>query len=167
MKKLIPIALVILSIIGCTEKPKQLNVGDIPFDPARDNPNFEVCNEYLIKQYYVRYSSDNRPGYKGEKKALVSEILSQYTPPVNSNQNGFITIRFLVNCHGETDRFRVESMDFDYNSIQFDKGIAQQLVSIIKELKGWLPRTNKNKSYDYYQYLTFKIEQGQIIQILP
>ncbi len=58
-------------------------------------------------------------------------------------------------------------MDFDYKSKKFDSKIKNQLLAIVKNLDGWIPRKKNNQNLDYYQYLTFKIENGQIIKILP
>jgi hypothetical protein len=110
----------ILLAIGCQPEPKPGDVGDIAFDPAQDDPAFELCNERSVKQYYVRGSYDTPAGYRGEKKALVAEFTARYRFPVVEEENGYLTIRFVVNCRGKTGRFRVQEMDFDYQPKSFD-----------------------------------------------
>jgi len=166
MKYLI-IVLVLFSFQSSLAQNNYMNVGDIQFNASIDNKDFKVCDENNIKQYYSRYSSDNPAGYKGEKRNIEQPFLKAYKYPISKNQTGYITIRFLVNCHGESDRFRVEEMDFKYNSKVFNSKISSQLLNITKQLKDWIPRNGNNQNYDFYQYLTFKIKSGQIIKILP
>lgn len=167
MKKIIPLLIIMaLSVINCSRDDGN-NVGDISFDEQIDDINFQTCNERAIKQYYVRRSSDTAPRYKGEKGSLDREILNSYQFPRTEKENGYVTIRFVVNCRGETGRFRIEEMDFTYTPRKFDEKITTQLLKIVKGLKSWIPRKSYGRDLDFYQYLTFKIEQGQISKILP
>ncbi len=153
--------------LACSTDTIPMDVGDILFDPKLDREDFKVCNEKKVYQYYVRYSADKAPGYQGEKPALEKVFEENYSYPKTAGQSGYLTIRFLVNCHGETGRFRIEEMDRDYKAFQFDSKISEKLLEITKSLDGWIPRKKEEKDLDYYQYLTFKIRDGQIIQILP
>jgi len=36
-----------------------------------------------------------------------------------------------------------------------------------KSLKGWKVKQMESKKIDYYQYLTYKIENGKIVEVLP
>lgn len=157
----------ILLAIGCQPEPRPGDVGDIAFDPAQDDPAFELCNERSVKQYYVRGSYDTPAGYRGEKKALVAEFAERYRFPVVEEENGYLTIRFVVNCRGKTGRFRIQEMDFAYQPRSFAPAIRDQLLSIIRELDDWIPVARDEKKYDFYQYLTFRIEKGQLIRIMP
>jgi hypothetical protein len=165
MKKKILLAIVILTVSCSPDENK--NVGDIPFDKEMDDDSFQVCNEQYIKQYYVRYSSDTPPGYKGEKRGLENAIKNKYQMENSEGEDGYLTIRFIVNCKGKTGRYRIEEMDFAYKPKKFDRKISSQLLGIVKNLNEWTPRKDKNTVYDFYQYLTFKINDGQIVKILP
>ncbi|MCB0546926.1 MAG: hypothetical protein KDD19_05010 [Phaeodactylibacter sp.] len=166
MKPLILLLLFVLAA-GCNQGHQQ-DVGDIPFDQAMDGPEFKLCgHESSTKQYYVRGSSLLPAGYKGEKRALEKAVLEQYAFPVSASENGYVTIRFVVNCRGESGRFRVEQMDFNYQPVRFDPGLVQQLLEITRKLDGWIPVGRDGRTYDFYQYLTFKVRNGQIEKILP
>ena len=165
MKRTIFIIVSIL-ITSCSQNEYK-NVGDIPFDKKIDDINFKICDESNIKQYYVRKSSDTPPNYKDEKRGLEKAILNKYNFPKTEKENGYVTIRFIVNCNGKTGRFRIEEMNFTYQSKKFDSKISSQLFEIVRNLNEWVPRKDKNTEYDFYQYLTFKIENGQIIKVLP
>lgn len=161
------ICLFIILIFASCQSEITKNVGDIDFNPETDSKDFVLCNQSSMRQYYIRGSSDTPPTYLGEKRGLEKEILDKFSPISSSAQNGFITIRFVVNCHGESGWFRVEEMDFDYHPMVFDAAISKQLVSILKGLKGWTPRKRKDIALDFYQYLTFKIVDGEIKKIMP
>lgn len=150
------------------EKPVvKVNVGDIIFDEKIDDPNFQLCNENLIKQYYVRYSSDKPSGYKGEKAAIVKLFSENYSCPNIEGEDGYVTIRFVVNCEGKPGRYRIQEMDFNYLPKKFEKSISEKLLTITKKLDGWIPVSRGEKNFDFYQYLTFRIEKGQIKKIMP
>jgi len=166
MKKILPLFL-ICCFFACQNDKPTLNVGDIVFDEKIDDPNFQLCNENLIKQYYVRYSSDKPSGYIGEKAAIVKEFSENYSCPVMEGEDGFITIRFVVNCEGEPGRFRFQEMDFNYLPKKFDKSIPDKLLNITKGLNQWISVSRGEKKFDFYQYLTFRMEKGQIKKIMP
>jgi hypothetical protein len=164
--KFTTILILLIFAMGCSPEDDR-NVGDIPFNEEWDDVNFKICDETDIQQYYVRYSSDTPPGYKGEKRGLEKIILNQYHYVPSEKENGYVSIRFIVNCEGKPGRFRTEEMDFDYKPVTFDKKITNQLLDIVKNLNDWIPRKRNGESLDFYQYLTFKIEKGQIVKILP
>ncbi|MCH2229757.1 MAG: hypothetical protein MK105_05380 [Crocinitomicaceae bacterium] len=163
-----------LPMVSCEDEPVEIgiehsdtpkNVGDIYFDPKLDDIQFQICNEDNILQYYNFYESLN---YEGEKYALDEQIYAQFKERKRvKNESGYITIRFIVNCHGETGRFRTTQMDQNYELKKFDKSIVEQLESITKSLQGWLPGKGEDTNLDYYQYITYKIDSGKITDILP
>ncbi|MBK7428429.1 MAG: hypothetical protein IPI60_16140 [Saprospiraceae bacterium] len=145
--------------------PKYLRwVGDIAFDPKTDKKDFHLCDADDIKQYH-NFSFGFL--YKGEKIALEKEIREQYNTQNITAQSGWLRIRFIVNCQGETDRFRIIGMDENRKPQTFDKSISDQLLNITKRLKGWLILPDDETRGDYYIYLIFKLENGKIKEILP
>jgi len=136
-------------------------VGDIPFDPATDNPDFAICDESNVLPYNTRYGMF----FDGERYGVLKYFEENYTLLPVKGQTGYITIRFLVNCKGETDRFRVYEMDKEMNETEFDEEIVQNLLRLTKALNGW--KTHVPEPRDYYQYLLFKLKDGRIETILP
>ncbi len=171
--KILYLSILLFSFVSCaqeansfkTEYPPR-HVGDIAFDPEIDNPDFELCNEEKAYQYF---NIGQGLLYKGEQIALKKEFLEKYNSKIAKKESGMIRIRFIVNCEGETDRFRVLGSDENYREKEFDKSITNQLVQITKELKNWngLFNPETQEGWDYYQYLIFKIKDGQIVKILP
>lgn len=149
-----------------TSEIQYLNeVGDIQFDSKIDDPTFKACNPEQSFQYY-NFSKGFQ--YKGEKY----EIWNIWQNISKSNLNilpetGYITVRFLVNCNGKTGLFRIQQMDKDYKKTLFDKNTIYIILNFVKSLNSWPVQEYKQKKVDYYQYLTFKLEDGIIKEILP
>ena len=140
-------------------------VGDIQPDPLLDDPNFKLCgDENQLIQYYAL----NEKPYKGEQWAINKAFKQGYNLAKKEGENGLIRIRFVVNCKGETGRFRLLAMNPDYSERAFDQAITDRLLEITKSLDGWKVLENQKKGpLEYYQYLIFKMKDGQIMEILP
>jgi hypothetical protein len=139
-------------------------VGDIAFDPNLDNKAFRIClGENRVQQYF--HVSEGLP-YEGEKPALVRFFRENYHA-VEVAESGWIRVRFIVNCEGTTGRFRILEADENYQPFTFDPRISDQLLELSRRLTGWKIQPNQEKPRDYYQYLVFKIEAGQLTDILP
>ena len=141
-------------------------VGDIPFDEEIDDPAFQLCRGDSNVLQYFHTSDDALSNYEGEKRALTLQLKAAYNP-VDVKEGGWIRIRFIVNCTGETGRFRVISADDNYQVFTFDQRITAQLLTHVKALDGWKVHEHREQVNDYYQYLTFKIQNGEISEILP
>ena len=139
------------------------HIGDSKFDANLDDPDFKVCNEDMIFQYY---NFGKGLQYKGEKNKI-QEHFNQLKTAKTIPEFGFITIRFIVNCEGKTGRFRVQEMDTTYVEKQFNREFTARYLKLTKQLKGWEVGKLEDRVYDYYQYLTFKIDNGKLIEIMP
>jgi hypothetical protein len=159
----------LILLASCGQKPENQNsylsdVGKIlPDMLLLDYPNFKPCHDDWVLFYY---QTDDAHLYKGEKPAILAAFKDLDLPKISQN-SGYITIRFLVNCKGETGRFRTEQLDFDYKLKIFEGDIVLKILSKTKALDGWLPSTANGYKCDYYNYLTFKIIDNQIAEILP
>ncbi|MFM8912884.1 MAG: hypothetical protein ACKOE6_08225 [Flammeovirgaceae bacterium] len=138
-------------------------VGDIAFDEKVDDPAFKICDEKAVYQYY-NYSQGVE--YDGEKPAIRKKFSNMGRSSLG--EFGYITMRFIVNCEGKIGRFRTQQMDTSYLEKKFDNEFVGELLSRTKSLDGWaIKRNEERKPIDYYQYLTFKIENGVVTEILP
>jgi len=148
-----------------TSKQYPRHVGDITFDPSMDDPSFQLCrSERHVIQYF---NNSGGVEYRGEKIGIIEAFEEKYNPEISKKESGLLRIRFIVNCEGATGRFRATAIDSEFNSKEFDASILDQIMAITKSLEGWIPKTDRGKLSDYYQYLIFKIEEGQIKEILP
>lgn len=160
--------LVSIYMIDCTKRSNEQKypdrVGDIDLKKAYDESGFQICGRQRnIRQYY---NFGKGLEYQGDRRALHKEILTKYKPP-NVKESGWIRIRFVVNCKGESGGFELLESDENYQPFAFNESISSQLMSITKSLSGWKILPGLEMSKDYYQYLIFKISNGQILEILP
>jgi len=159
---------VLLLLVSCktqqdSKTPRWLD--DIQYDSKLDKKDFVVCDEDEVYQYF---NLGNAIHYHGDKPVLINSILENYDSTKVKKESGLIRIRFIVNCHGETDRFRIMQSDLNYKEKVFDKNITNQLMAITKTLDGWGQKyKDDGTSVDYWQFLNFKIVEGKIVKILP
>lgn len=162
----------LFALAGCstvTTPPKETvsprHVDDIAHDTQQDSDSFKTCHG---DQYVIQYFNNSRGlEYEGGKPAIVEAVHQHYDPTKAAKESGLVRVRFIVNCNGESGRFRVLGMDEQYQTKIFSTTITNQLVTITKNLKGWKVKQLNDKERDYYQYLIFKLEQGAIVKILP
>ncbi|GAE66180.1 hypothetical protein SAMN05421692_3884 [Chryseobacterium indologenes] len=139
------------------------HVGDIEFDKKKDDIHFKICDPDTTCQYY----NDSKGfEYEGEKISIEKQ-LKESKIKGNKDTNGYITVRFLVNCEGKSRLFRVQQKNPEYDEKELDKGLATNLLNFTKSLNGWVIKQMESKKIDYYQYLTYKIENGEIVEVLP
>jgi len=163
-----PLLALIALLASCT--PEQAisqsrypeNVGDIAFDPAQDDSSFTLCHPQYVPQYYA---FESEYPLKDGKKALLTWFRDQYKPVPGIN--GFLTIRFVVNCEGKTGRFRLQEMSTQLAAIDIPDEVTAPLLSLTQQLQGWTPFSRNGTPYDHYRYLTFKLVDGNIQEILP
>ncbi|SIT16282.1 hypothetical protein SAMN05421786_10745 [Chryseobacterium ureilyticum] len=142
-------------------------VGDITFDEKLDEAGFEKCGKGKnIPFSFQYYHGPKMFQYKGEKIAIV-EKLKKENIYSEKKINGYITVRFLVNCEGKTGLFRLKHMNSDLKDLALDEELENKLLKFTKSLNGWMPKEIEGLKVDYYQYLTYKIEDGKVSEVLP
>ena len=133
-------------------------------DPTKSllSKDFKACNENSIVDYY----NPGRAHYKSGKNGLRKQILQQYNPK-DYTDSGYLNIRFVINCKGETGRYVIHENDLDLEPTTFNKDLVTQLFNITSSLKNWIPNNFNGESKDTYMYLSYRIENGKITEILP
>jgi len=135
------------------------NVGDIAFNDKIDNPDFKVCNENNIFQYY-----SSKSNYQNGRKEIEKE-LHETIKELTFEKSGLITFRFIINCNGETGRFRLKGVNTELKDTKFDSEKLQILQNAVQNLKNWRIVTYNNKTNDSYFVLNFKVEQCKITDV--
>jgi len=129
-----------------------------------DEEGFEPCFEEKIFPYYYRRSP---AAYKYGKDALRKYVFARYSDKGVVNQSGYITIRFIINCTGEAGRYEMLQTGMDFKKKKFNPLISDQLLEICKSLGEWKPIEFYGDRYDSFYYLSFKIVNGRLEEILP
>lgn len=126
------------------------------------NRQFQRCGMYGIRT--IGHTGNL---YEGGGTELKNYFYDNYKPTENtSNENGFITIRFVINCAGEIGEFRVIEMNKSYEVHQFHEDVTQQLLNIAKSLQQWTPHEVDGINRDAKNSMNFRIINGQIKVIL-
>ena len=126
------------------------------------NEGFTVCNENRIAQYY---NTPELPYPKG-KNGFRDYINLAY---VNNNysDSGYLNIRFIINCEGEVGRFVIHENNLDLEPNAFNEDLKSQLFKLTSEIKGWKPIVLYDNVRDSYMYVSYRIENGEITEIIP
>jgi len=126
--------------------------------------NFQPCDRDFIIDYY---NGDPDAAYTGGKRALWQSILPQLDTTALDSESGYLTFRFIVNCKGEAGWFVLEQTSLDYRKKTFDAATIRHLSDIVTTLKTWQPAMLRGQAFDAYTYLTFKLKDGEIVDLLP
>ncbi len=158
------IAIVLLGLLCCTGDPRKYahDVGYIDSASALGDKNFKVCYDRIF-QYY---NSNPNAAYKQGKKEMQKKLLANF-PTGKYNDSGYLTFRFVINCKGEAGRFEINETNLQYEVIEFNQELKELLLREIMHLKEWTPLQFEGKAYDAYRYITFKMINGEITEILP
>lgn len=146
------------------EKPER--VAYIQPETTLDNPtDFTTCFEQQFVNDY--YNGDPDAAYNGGKQALLTDILGQLNQESLGDESGYLTFRFIINCEGRAGWFTIEQADLDFMQKQFSPVLVEHLFTILQSLDQWHPTVIRAEERDAYCYLTFKLNHGQLIDLLP
>ena len=148
----VSLVLSILLYIGLSNE-----IGDIKYDVRIDNKNFVTQGH--IYQYYQSGAK-----YKSERAGIRDEILNKKNV-LKSFKSGYITTRFVINHQGQTDRFRLQVVDLNYEEKKISQQDKKEIIKQIMSLKYWTPGVIENKKVDSYSQINFKIQDGKIVDI--
>jgi len=133
-----------------------------------DLKQFQLCNPYLYRnnpkhRYYYQNTF-----YKGGVYKINKLFNGFYKAPLNSIESGLIKVEFIVNCQGIPGKYSMLQMDENYIERAFSEEISRQIFQFTKSLKDWNAGKNKEgEQIDTYRFLTFKIKNGQVLEIFP
>lgn len=85
------------------------------------------------------------------------------------NNSGYITFRFVINCEGKRmPQTEVLQTDEKYAAFHFDKELVAELFGFLQTLDKWrVAKSTDGNSYSYKAFLTFKIKNGKVVNIIP
>ena len=133
------------------------NISWIHCDAEIDDPYFTLCDDGQVLNHYR-----SRPSYQEGDQDFEELIIAEFADCPKDNQlDGFITIRFMVNCEGQAGRFRVYEFDSQYRDFSFSY-LTPQLIRFIKGKKNWTPGKIKGHSFDSFYHFTCRVEDGII-----
>jgi len=125
-------------------------------------------NEKCLKQYAYFYSVGGK--YPENSTSLLKKVQT-FLQQQNKNyvNSGYITFRFMIDCEGRRiPATQVLQTDEKYAAFHFEKKLVDELYSFLKTLDKWVTAKSKEgNTYSYKAFLTFKIKNGKVINIIP
>ena len=125
---------------------------------------FKPCDHIdRIADYY----NDDRSGIKGGKGRLRTLLRNHLDIDHLAEESGYLTFRFVINCDGEAGWFTTEEADLDYNRKQFSDQTKSALSRILMSHAEYKPLLINDDPRDSFTYITFKLRDGKVEEILP
>jgi len=125
-------------------------------------------NEKCPKQYAYFYSVGGK--YPENSTSLLKKAQT-FLQQKNENyiNSGYITFRFMIDCEGKRiSKTEVLQTDEKYAAFHFEKKLVDELYGFLKTLDKWVTyRSTEGTTYSYKAFLTFKIKNGKVINIIP
>lgn len=139
------------------------DIGYIDSKKTKFSEGFELCYPEL-KPFGFYHS--NRNSFNGGKYQFRKTISENY---INNeyNDSGFLNLRFYLNCNGEVGNVEINELNLEYEQTNLNNELVNHLVNLSIAKENWIPKEFKGKTYDSYMYLIFKIENGEVLEILP
>ena len=146
-----------------TNKPYKNYIGYINQENALLNSTYKLCNEGEI---YHTYSSAGLKAYAGSKKQFRDKIKSKFNNN-NYTDSGYVNFRFLVNCEGQAGWFEIIKMDLNLQETGLNQNMVDDLFRLTSKPEHWNIIKHKGKPQNYYMYVSYRIEDGKITEIIP
>jgi hypothetical protein len=124
----------------------------------------EKCKNYNAYFYSVGGK------YPENSSSLLKEVQTfLQQKPENYSGSGYISFRFTVDCEGKLmQKIQVLQTDEKYTSTHFDKSMVNELFAFLKTLNKWrIAKTKDAEAFSYKAFITFKIQNGKVINIIP
>lgn len=96
-------------------------------------------------------------------KAFIARQKGTYTG------NGYITYRFIIDSTGHMgNKVKVMQTDEEYKALSFERSLLETLGAFIQTLDKWkVARYRTGEALEYIAFITFKIKNGKVINIIP
>lgn len=119
---------------------------------------------------YGIYYFEVKAKYPVGSEAMRNDVVAFMTAKSTSTKvSGYITFKFFVDCKGTMSRVRVMQTDENYKAVHFAKTYVKDLYEFVKTLNKWPVNQEIEdiKHVSYIAFITFKIKNGQIVNVIP
>jgi len=144
-------------------KPFKNYIGYIDQSKALLNDTYQLCNDGDIA---YTYNGASLKGYKGSKKQFRDNLNIAFNTN-NYTDSGYLNFRFLVNCEGNAGWFEIIEMDLDLKEKPLNPKMVDELFKFTSKPSHWDVISYDNKPLNYYMYISYRIENGKVTEIIP
>lgn len=123
--------------------------------------NDTACKDFIVYYYQVG-------GKYLESSITVLKKVKTFLHETYSG-SGYITFRFRIDCDGRrTRRTQVLQTDENYKTYHFDKAFVNELYRFLNTMNNWKAATvGDHGTVSYIAFITLKIKNGKVINIIP
>ena len=147
-----------------TDEEKYPNyIGFIDSNTALLNQTYSLCGDGTIHKTHHGAPFD---AYEGNKRTFTESVLKTYKNK-GYTDSGYVNFRFLVNCEGNPGWFEIIQINQEYEEVSLNKQMVDQLLNITSDPSHWAIYSSDGIARNYYHYVSYKIENGEITAILP
>ncbi|MEL6922721.1 MAG: hypothetical protein AAFO94_01655 [Bacteroidota bacterium] len=133
-------------------------------DSAMDKATpFDTCEEYI----WDYYNGEQKLHYRGGKRAIWDTVALYLDKKKLLKESGYLTFRFVINCEGKMGRITTEQADLDFQPKEFSYITIHHFYEMLEHINDWIPTHVNDENVDAYFYLTFKLKDGELIELLP
>lgn len=108
--------------------------------------------------------------YSKTSATLLAEVQSFLKLKTTVSQgSGYITFQFQIDCAGKRmKRTKLLQTTVDYKAYHFDNAFINELYEYFNTLNDWpIAKGRDGRTYSYKAFITFKIKDGKVINIIP
>lgn len=166
MPKKLTIAFIISTVLLLCSKQSLAQNIILPDGAYMDTTS--VLNEKCPKQFAYFYSVGGK--YPENSTSLLKKVQAYLQQKNETYTNsGYITFRFMIDCEGRrVPKTELLQTDEKYGVFHFEKKLVDELFIFLKTLDKWVvAKSTDGKAYAYKAFLTFKIKNGKVINIIP
>lgn len=136
----------------------------------RYTSEMQMCGDtvqgFMTTQYYQIQAKNEK-----SSQQILGEWQRYFRKTPDFKESGFLTIRFILDCHGKPRAYTFYEMGLDYQKKVFPDTLKTQVWAFVQQLGGFPEGvyTYKNQKYNvnYYYYFIFKIRNGEFESIAP
>lgn len=137
------------------------NIGYLSYDNQDFSESFERCSDKVPIGYYSSAHNSFRINKGVFRKFILQNFKNQ-----NYTDSGYLNLRFLINCKGEIGDMEINELDDDFRPTKLNTNLINHLIHLSIQKDNWKVPSSK-VTRDSYMYLIYKLENGEIVEILP
>jgi len=105
--------------------------------------------------------------YSGGLRKIKQHFFSNVTPELSFGDSGYLTIRFIVHEDGTITIVDILHCSKEFRPFRFNDNLVDELILCLHQLGRWNPGTVQNQPIKSMKYLTFIIQNGLVVDIVP
>jgi len=138
-------------------------IGFIDQETALLNQNYSLCGDGTI---YKTHHGAPFDAYQYNKRTFKENVLKTYKNE-DFTDSGYVNFRFLVNCEGNPGWFEIVEINENFEEVSHSTEMVNQLLKITSNPAHWAIYKVDEMPKNYYHYVSYKIENGEVTEILP